>query len=128
MRDYQVKRSKYILPKEVYHQSLWLIRDYYRWLDECEEIDNARRGDINACIKSNYPNNILEQQYIRKERYLTQIEKIDAALNMIPEEYRKGVWDNIQKYKPFPADAHRVTYAKYKSKFIFFVAKKFILI
>ena len=36
----------------------------------------------------------------------------------VPKEYRKGVWNNIQNRCPFPIDADRSTYARWKSKFI----------
>lgn len=34
MRDYQRKKTKYILPAAVYHKTLWTIRDYHRIKDE----------------------------------------------------------------------------------------------
>ena len=34
MKDYQRKKTKYILPATVYHKTLWTIRDYHRIKDE----------------------------------------------------------------------------------------------
>lgn len=64
----------------------------------------------------------------KRERFLAYISEIDYALNQIPEEYRAGVWNNIQKYTPYPRDAARATYGRYKSQFIYIVADRFGLI
>ena len=44
MRDYQRTKGKYILPREVYHQTIWIIRDYYRLKEEAEAILHESPG------------------------------------------------------------------------------------
>lgn len=56
------------------------------------------------------------------EFYADKIKAIEEACETVPKEYMKGVWQNITAYKPFPDDAHRVTYAKWKSRYIMKVA------
>ena len=53
---------------------------------------------------------------------------VRCALETIPKEYRKGVWDNIQYRSAFPLDAARSTYGYYKSQFIFNVARNLKMI
>lgn len=61
---------------------------------------------------------------IRLERIYSRIKAIEEAKKEIPEEYIKGVWQNILYAAPFPHDAGRATYSRYKSKFVYEVAKK----
>lgn len=56
------------------------------------------------------------------EFYADKIRAIEEACETVPKEYMQGVWQNITAYKPFPNDAHRVTYAKWKSRYIMKVA------
>ena len=127
VRDYQPKKSKYVLPKPVYHQAIWIARDYNRWVEELQEIDK-KDTDVNSYIKSNVPGNPIETMYLKKESYLDNINKMEQAVETIPEEYRKGVWNNVVNYKAFPLDADRTTYSRYKSKLIKEIAERFDLL
>lgn len=68
----------------------------------------------------------LIRDYVRMlddpEFYADKIKAVEDAQSVVPPEYMQGVWQNITAYKPFPDDAHRVTYAKYKSRYICKVA------
>jgi len=44
-----------------------------------------------------------------------EIKVIEEALLDLPEEYRSGVWNNILFGSPYPIDADRTTYGRYKS-------------
>ena len=69
---------------------------------------------------------IIDQVYIKAQRraiYIDKIKVIDDAIKTIPEEYRKGIWNNIIRGDRYPADAERATYGHYKSKFILKVAE-----
>lgn len=43
-------------------------------------------------------------------------------------EYRRGVYENIAYRKPFPSDASRATYSRYKQKMIFHTARELHLV
>ena len=48
VRDYQRKKTKYILPAAVYHKTLWTIRDYHRIKDELSTMitpNGSRNGE-----------------------------------------------------------------------------------
>lgn len=130
-RDYQRKiNNRYKLPKAIYHQTLWIIRDYERIKKELENSLTCSNSDsdINFFIKTNYVGNPVLNKVIKRDRYINYVTIIEKSLDIIPSEYQKGVWDNITKYKAYPLDADRSTYGRYKSKFIYEVAERFDLI
>lgn len=130
-RDYQRKiNNRYKLPKAIYHQTLWIIRDYERVKKQLENTLNCSNSnkDINSFIQTNRTSNPVLNEVIKRDKYFNYVKIIEKSLNVIPTEYQKGVWDNITKYKAYPLDADRSTYGRYKSKFIHEVAERFDLI
>lgn len=127
IRDYQ-RKGKYILPQAVYHTAIWRIRDYYRIKKLADDIITENNAVMDGMPKGNATSDTVAQKVIKREKYLSEIEHIDNALLEIPQEYRNGVWNNIQFRSLFPNDAGRTTYGKYKSKFIHCVAKNLKLI
>lgn len=122
MRDYQ-RRSKYILPRAVYHQVLWKIRDYYRLKEEAAALLELSAVSMDGMPKSSTQNpDKIGEVVSKREQLLHDVACIDRSLKAIPQEYRKGVWDNIQYGAAFPLDADRTTYSRRKSKFIYTVA------
>lgn len=125
MRDYQAKKSNpYILPKPLYMQVLWLIRDYDRMNAEYHNIIDGRPGPPDGQPRGNGLGNSTEQKALKRADLWVKIEAIEQALNTIPEEYRKGIWNNIVYWYPYPIDAAQRTYARYKQRFIYRIAEK----
>lgn len=129
-RDYHRKRGKYILPRSVYHQALWYIRDYYRVQDELEALSILSPIKIDDMPRSqtNKTSDEVLSLVIKRDKFIAKLRVIDKAFASIPEEYRRGVWENIHLDKSYPDDAHRKTYSTYKSKVIYYVAKELNLI
>lgn len=130
-RDYQRKiNNRYKLPKAIYHQTLWIIRDYERIKRQLENILSCSKSnnDINSYIQTNFVGNPVLNEIIKRDKYFNYVKIIEESLDIIPIEYQKGVWDNITKYKAYPQDADRSTYGRYKGKFIHEVAERFDLI
>lgn len=130
-RDYQRKiNNRYKLPRAIYHQTLWIIRDYERIKRELENslTCSDSGSDINSYIQTNHVGNPVLNEVIKRDKYFNYVKIIEESLNVIPTEYKKGVWDNVTKYKAYPLDADRSTYGRYKSKFIHEVAERFDLI
>lgn len=125
MRDYQRrKQTKYILPRTVYHQTIWRIRDYYRLKELAEELIEERAGEETERVQNNAIGDKVASTAIKRERFLEDIRSIDSALEEIPKEYQCGVWNNVLFGQPYPIDAGRATYGRYKSKFIYIAAEK----
>ena len=125
MRDYQrLKNNKYILPRAVYHKTLWQIRDYYRLKEEAEGIIHESPSASDGMPKGTSTSDPVYSKAARREKALHIIRVIDEEKEKIPEEYRRGVWDSIQYGSRYPDDAHRVTYSKWKSRFVCRVAER----
>lgn len=123
MRDYQrQKNNKWILPKNVYRQTLWLIRDYYRMKEELKRIMEESPSPSDGMPRGSGTGRPVEAIVIRRERYADKVREIDRALDVVPEEYQAGVWQSILYGAPYPEDAARRTYGVWKARFIHEVA------
>lgn len=130
MRDYQRKKGKYVLPtSELYNLVIWQIRNYYRFKDMADAIREQKASGMGDGMPhgSVSPDGVLNKA-IRCIEYSNVTDAIDKALNQIPTEYKRGVWNNILYRSAFPMDADRSTYVRYKSKFIYQVAEELNLI
>ena len=123
-KDYQPKKTKYILPQGIYMSTLWIIRDYARMKESIEDAilttpvhDGMPRGSGISDPTANKAMNL-------SGVIMGRIRAIEEAKHDIPEEYMHGVWNNIQYRMPYPMDASRQTYSQYKSKYIHGVAKR----
>lgn len=124
MRDYQCKNTKYLLPRAVYHQTLWRIRDYYRLRRIADELVSPKSPIIDGMPHISGVSNPTGDLVERRQRILRDVYLIDEALAEVPKEYRSGIWNSIQFGQGYPDDATRVTYSRQKSKFIHSVAEK----
>lgn len=124
MRDYQAHKSKYLLPYEVYHQTLWTIRDYDRMKAEAEAILEESPPPPDGQPKGTKTGDEVFSKAMRREEYVRKTRAIEAALEVVPEEYRLGVWRNVTEWKRYPLDADRTTYGRWKSRFIFEAANR----
>ncbi|WP_456095506.1 hypothetical protein [Peptostreptococcus sp.] len=124
MRDYQRrKNNKYYLPKSVYHRTLWVIRDYERMKEEAESLVEISGVNTDGMPRGNEASDQVSRMVIKRCDLLKDVKVIDMALELIPEEYRAGVWNNIQYNKSYPTYAGARTFARYKAIFIHSVAK-----
>ena len=121
MRDYQRKKTKYILPNAVYNKTLWTIRDYHRVKDEVETMI-AVGGGNNDGPPSGAPGDPTYRLAVKYADYVDIVNAIETAKENIPQEYREGIWTNIQYGVRYPRDAERSTYGHIKSRFVYEVA------
>ena len=125
MRDYQrLKNNKYILPRAVYHKTLWQIRDYYRLKEETDGILYESSQSSNGMPRGTAIGDPVYSKAVRREEALRIINAIEEAKATIPEEYQKGIWDSIQYGSRYPLNANRSTYGRWKSFFVYHVAEK----
>lgn len=127
MRDYQrVKKNKYILPTTVYNKTIWTIRDYYRLKERAEDYltISSIQNDKEKVSPTNKIEDMVANAAIKREEFINIVNVIDKSIKIIPMEYQKGIWNNIIAQRPYPQNANRSTYGRYKSKFIFKVAEK----
>ena len=127
-RDYQrVKNNKYILPRNLYRHTLYVIRDYDIIKLEYDDMLQLSAVCSDGQPKGSGKSDPTALTAARIEKYHDIINAVDNAKKEIPKEYRKGVWQNIVHEAPFPLTAARSTYGLYKSKFVYMVAKHLCL-
>ena len=125
MRDYQRKRGKYTLPREVYLQTLWQIRDYHRLKDMYDAVAEESPAPSDGMPRTKgITSDPTYQKAVKLEHIGRVILAIETARDMVPEEYRPGVWASVMYREPYPIDADRTTYGRWKSKFVYTVAEK----
>lgn len=123
MREYQVKRNNpFWLPKAVYYQALYAVRDYDRLCEEYRDILNSSAPCADGQPRSSKIGNPTEQKAERLSEVSEKLDAIERALNKLPEEYRKGVFDNIRKNTAYPYIAGRATWVRYRRRFLYYVA------
>lgn len=126
MADYQrTKNNRYYLPTPIYHQTIWFIRSYYYLCNEADDVllESPSREEGMPPGGNIVPKEV-EQKAANREEYLRKIRIIEESLTVVPEEYRKGVWDNIHLKKGYPIYADRHTYGRWKAAYIYAVASK----
>ena len=123
-RDYQPKKTKYILPQGIYISTLWIIRDYARMKESVEDTILATPVHDGMPRGSDHGDPTAAKAMKLSDSIMRRIRAVEEAKRDIPEEYMHGVWNNIQYRMPFPDDAARETYSRYKSKYIYRVAER----
>lgn len=122
MRDYQCMNTKYILPRAVYYQTIWRIRDYYRMKKKAEEMIVESPSELDGMPKGKNISDPTIAAVERRERLLKDIGILEEELTKLPGEYRAGVWNNILFGEAYPDYASRSTFGLYKSRYIHAVA------
>lgn len=117
------KNNRYILPTAVWNKTIWQIRDYYR-LKEARDDIIYQRGADDGMPHGSGTGDPTFQKAEKLARVQDVVKVIEDALEQIPQEYRKGVWDNVQFRSPYPDDADRHTYGRLKAIFVYTVAKR----
>lgn len=98
MAEYRPKKNTiYTLPENVYMMMIFTVRDYQRMKEE---------------LQSNRP---------IPRSYTLEINAIEKALEDLPEEYRKDIWDNIVDNRKLPA--RNKTYTLMKCRFLYQIAR-----
>ena len=129
MKDYQrQKGNRYILPRTLYHQTVWQIRDYYRLKEQADAILEESPPPPDGQPHGTSIGDQVASRVIRRETMLSTVRVIEKEKQLIPKEYRDGVWNNILFGTAYPDDADRSTYGRYKSKFVYSVARGLYLL
>ena len=122
-KEYQrTKNNPYWMPRHVYMQIVYLVRDYDRMKAEADEILYAT-PDIQTGSVSE-PGNPTENKALKIAEMTKKVDAIDAALRMIPQGYRKGVFNNVAYSTRYPSIAGMATWARWRAKLLWYIAKK----
>ena len=110
------------LPKEVYMQTLWFIRDYPRMKEEYESL-MGRAHPMDGQPRGTDVGDPTGQTAVKCAELSDKIKAIELALGIIPEEYRQHIFESVVYRTPYPAFAALNTWKNYRRRFIYFVAK-----
>ncbi|MBO5163231.1 MAG: hypothetical protein J6B75_02130 [Ruminococcus sp.] len=122
MRDYQRKKNNsYKLPHNLYMRMLYLVRDYERI--KSQRADILHSTPVNDGQPHTSLSNPTEIKGIKLAMLDNECSAIEKALDDIPQEYRKGIIDNICYGSPYPYTAHRNTYSYWRTRLLNMVAK-----
>jgi len=113
MGEYQYRKyNKYVLPTAVYHQCLWISRDIERMENKIASLnDELLISNFNIITGMSIKEN-LEIFDDRKREIKMLEEKVEGfyrALEMVPEEYREVLLNNIINHIKYSDYAHENT-------------------
>lgn len=120
MKDYYPNSCP--LPQDVYNQALWFVRGYDRMVAEADDLVSmgAPADGLPRGTKVSDP---VHAAAVRRERLTKQIRIIEEALDRLPPEYRKTVFENVAHRTPlkelseaFYAD--RSTWSRHRMAFL----------
>ncbi len=110
MREYQLRSTAcFVLPRPVYIQCIWMIRDIERMEELVLNSDDSWNDPVSSAARE-------------------KLEAIDAALALVPEEYRDGIILNITDKLPFGSGAHDNTWKKWKQRFVYELAVNMMMV
>ena len=116
-------RNKYQLPGTVRMRTLWLIRDYDRMKAEYYSLLENGNGPPDGQPRGSTTGNPTERTGMKRADLARNLEAIEQALSTVPEEYRRGVWNNIVYRARYPMDAGQATYRRWRARFLYRTAK-----
>lgn len=102
MKEYQYRiKGSASLPREVYYQCVWMIRDMERLKSLVESSDSDAGPDD------------------RIDDAIVKIDCLNRALEEIPDYYRKGIIESVKvRGGGFDEFAHANTWKKRKTRFM----------
>ena len=120
-----MSNNKEKVPKSVYYQCIWTVKDLDR-LRRLEAADDLGR------YKNEFVFFIDNDEVIKDSRVLEQarwrIDCIRQAIEKVPSEYRQGTIDSIVYNLPFSDMAHENTWRRWRQVFIRELARNLFLI
>lgn len=140
MKEYQIRTTdSSVLPRSVYYQCIWLVKDIERLRSNVQGAQNVpiaqsvlREQAVQSMqavrgMKVMEDTEDTEVESVELEASVCsasreRLEAIEAALALIPREYREGVLNNILYKTEFDDSAHENTWKKWKQRFIYELA------
>lgn len=114
-RDYKLEKSNY-------YETLWYIRQYPLMLKERSALLGVK-GVSYGGVKGTSISDPTPEQADKLFKLNERIRPIEEALEKVPEEYQKGLMDNIIKRKRYPDYADTSTWKRWRRRLIYWVAK-----
>lgn len=117
MRDYQpTKSNENWIEHNKYMQTLYFIRSYFEMKEEYNSI--IEESSTASGPKGSMPGDPTATKAARIEKLHDDIRLIEEALKLVPEDYRKIVWDNVVHRSTYKGYASERTIRAWKGRFI----------
>lgn len=111
------------LPREVYYQCIWTVKDLRRIETLAARlVDRSSFADDEIVLFMDETGGMQRIEVLQEAA--RKRECIHAALEVVPEEYREAIIENIVDLRLYDDNAHSNTYKKWKQRFIYELAGK----
>lgn len=120
-----MRKNANSVPKAVYHQCLWIVKDIDR-LRRLEAVGSYEGREDEMLFFVDDEEIIKDGKVIEQAKW--KLDCIRRALRMVPQEYRQSTLDCIVYNVPFGDMAHENTWRKWRQLFIRELAKNLFLI
>jgi len=118
-------KNEYRVPKAVYHQCMWIVKD----IDRLLRLETANRHIFSEdeIVFFLDDEDVIKNADVLKEASW-KLECIRMALQKLPPEYRQGTIDSINYNLSYKDSAHENTWRKWRQVFIAELAKNLFLL
>jgi len=128
MRNYQPsKNNNYKLAHSLFMHMVYLVKDYPRMKSEINDVINSVPNALEQS-SNNHFSDPTGNKVVKIEKMSTECKAVELALDDLPIEYRKSVFDKVCHNSPYPIDADRTTYGRWKCRFLWNIAKNLLYI
>lgn len=104
------------LPRTVYHQCEWILRDYDRLLQVVARVPDIDASEKELVFFAGDSAGLTPKSVIDEAEF--KIRSIENALEAMPEEYREAVFEYYVHQTRLPDEASENTWKKWKRTFI----------
>jgi len=102
---------------------IYLVKDYDRIKEAWQDILDERPTP-DGQPKGNQTGNPTYSIAAKREVLFRQMEAVEQAMLMIPEEYRRGVVNHVKYQIRFPDYADKNTWFAWQAKFLYYIAAR----
>lgn len=110
------------LPRAVYHQCEWILKDYDRLVQLVARAPDVAAADNELVFYAGDSAGLTPKSVIDEAEF--KIRSIENALMRLPEEYREAVFEYYVHNSRLPDEAAENTWKKWKRTFIEEVARE----
>lgn len=104
------------LPRAVYHQCEWILRDYDRLVQVVARTPDIDAAENEIVFYAGDSAGLTPKSVIDEAKF--KIRSIECALESLPEEYREAVFEYYVHERRLPDEAAENTWKKWKRTFI----------
>ncbi|MBQ0040868.1 MAG: hypothetical protein KBS56_02440 [Clostridiales bacterium] len=104
------------LPRAVYHQCEWILKDYDRLAQLIARAQDAEASDDVVVFYTGDSAGLIPQSVVAEAEF--KIRSIENALEQLPEEYREAIFEYYVHETRLPDEASENTWKRWKRAFI----------